>query len=195
MNFTQQRRTSSFTVPLLVVISMGVFQVFNSLGWAGADSEWGVLPRHLDHLTGILTFHFRHANWAHYLSNALPLLILPGIATTLAPSATKKAWLMIPLVSGCFVWLIGRNAIHIGASGMVYGWFFFTLGLALFHRSWAGLVAAILAFMFFGGLVWVFAGGDTVSWEGHLGGAIAGLLAARVTKQAAKATQQEKPIV
>lgn len=65
---------------------------------------------------------------------------------------------------------------------MVYGWFFFLVGMAIFHRSWASLLGLALVMGLFGGLIWVFAGGNSVSWEGHLGGALAGLLAARLTR-------------
>lgn len=171
-----------FAVSAGLVALLGALQLFNSFGLAGPDIAWGVVPRSMDHLAGVLTFHFRHDGWGHYLANALPLLALPAIAGAMAPRATAHGWWIIPLGSGLFLWLIGRPAIHVGASALVYGWFFFLVGLAVFHRSWAGLLGLAVALGLFGGLFWVFAGGDSVSWEGHLGGALAGLAAARMTR-------------
>lgn len=171
-----------FLLSLGFVLGLGALQVLNSLGLAGSDDAWGVVPRSLDHLWGAATFHLRHANWPHYFSNAIPLLLLPGIAWTLAPKASRHAWWIIALGSGLFLWCFGRSAVHVGASAMVYGWFFFLVGMAIFHRSWASLLGLALVMGLFGGLIWVFAGGNSVSWEGHLGGALAGLLAARLTR-------------
>lgn len=69
---------------------------------------------------------------------------------------------------------VGRPAIHIGASALVYGWFFFLVGVALFHRSALAVVGMAVALGLFGGLLWVFESGPGISWEGHVCGAVAG---------------------
>lgn len=182
------QRSWPFLVPVGLVALLGALQMLNTFGLAGPDIAWGVVPRSTDHLRGVLTFHFRHDGWGHYLANALPLLVLPAIAGVLAPRATAHGWWIIPLGSGLVLWTIGRPAIHVGASALVYGWFFFLVGLAVFHRSWAGLLGLAVALGLFGGLFWVFAGGNSVSWEGHLGGALAGLAAACMTRPERRTT-------
>lgn len=166
-----------FLLPLGLVALMGAIQLLATVGLAGPVSWWGNVPRTLDALPGILTAHLRHASWGHYLTNAVPLALLSGTAGALLPKATRWGWVLIPAVAGSLLWLFGRPAVHIGASGLVYGWFFFLVAMALLHRSAFALLGLVVALGLFGGLLWVFESGPGVSWEGHVSGAVAGVIA------------------
>lgn len=176
----------AFGFPLALVALMAFIHLFSMVGLAGSAASWGNHPREISGLTGILTSHFRHASWGHWLSNAIPLVMLAGTSAALLPKATKRAWLIIPLVGGILLWIFGRDAIHIGASGLVYGWFFFLVSMAFLNRSAAAIIGLLFAFALFGGLIWVFEAGPGVSWEGHVSGASAGILAAWLMRKRRK---------
>ena len=167
-----------FFFPVGLVAFMAVIHLLGALGLAGSPAAWGNIPRTFDGLNGILTSHLRHASWGHWLANAVPLIVLAGLSASLMPKATRWAWWSIPVLAGVLLWVVGRPAIHIGASGLVYGWFFFLVGMALFHRSALAFVGLVVALGLFGGLLWVFESGPGVSWEGHVSGAIAGAVTA-----------------
>ena len=169
-----QALSRPFLFPVGLVAFMAVLHALASLGLAGSPAAWGNLPRTLDGINGILTSHLRHASWGHWLANAVPLIVLAGVSGALMPKATRWAWWIMPVLAGTLLWVVGRPAIHIGASGLVYGWFFFLVGMALFQRSALAVVGLVIALALFGGLLWVFESGPGVSWEGHVSGAIAG---------------------
>lgn len=163
-----------FLFPFGVVAFMALIHILASVGLGGSPEAWGNIPRTLDGLNGILTSHLRHATWGHWLANAVPLVVLAGVSAALMPKATRQAWWVMPVLAGALLWVVGRPVVHIGASGLVYGWFFFLVGMALFHRSALAVVGMVVALALFGGLLWVFEGGPGISWEGHICGAVAG---------------------
>jgi membrane associated rhomboid family serine protease len=121
-----------------------------------------------------------HGNFAHLISNTVPffalgwLILLNGIRQFFV--VTAIVWLS----SGVGVWLFGSPGIHIGASGVVFGYLGFLLLRGLFERSFQALTLSLLVGFFYGGLIWgVLPGQPGVSWEGHLFGLIGGVLAAK----------------
>jgi len=89
--------------------------------------------------------------------------------------------LLILVVGGLGVWVFGRAAFHIGASGLVFGYFGFLVAIGVYERSLSGLAIASLTLFYYGGLIFgVLPTNSFVSWEGHLFGLLAGILAARV---------------
>lgn len=163
-----------FRFPLGLVALMGLIHALTSVGLGGTPEAWGNIPRTLEGLNGILTSHLRHDSWGHWLANAVPLVVLAGLSAALMPKATRQAWWILPVLDGALLWVVGRPAIHIGASALVYGWFFFLMGMALFHRSALAVAGMMVALALFGGLLWVFESGPGISWEGHVCGAVAG---------------------
>ena len=147
---------------------------------SGLDS-WGIVPRTKRGLLGILFSPLLHANVEHLLANALPLFVLLSLLFWDRRYRPMPTLACIWLVSGLGTWLIGRgNAVHIGASSLIYGLvaFLITAGMAL--KSWRPAVIAILVLLFYGGLFYgVLPRQGPISWEGHLCGALAGILAAR----------------
>lgn len=140
----------------------------------------GVQPRSDEGLQGIALAPLLHGDWDHLISNSFPLLILgfllalSGLRTFLITTAT------IWIVGGVGVWVIaGSNTIHIGASGVVFGWLVFLIIRGVFARSFRQIVLGIAVFMVYGTvLLGVLPGDADVSWEGHLFGAIGGAIAA-----------------
>lgn len=136
-------------------------------------------PRTLWGLIGIVTAPLLHGSFAHLVSNSLPLLILITLSLSVVPRAAKRAFTVIWVFSGLFVWAVGRDAGHIGASGIDHGLMFFLFVIGLARRDRPAVAAALIAFFMYGGMVLTILPNDPqTSWEYHLGGALAGALSA-----------------
>jgi membrane associated rhomboid family serine protease len=141
----------------------------------------GILPRTLRGLLGILFSPLLHLSLAHLLANALPLFVL--LLLLFAHREYDPEWALswIWLGSGLGTWLIGRgNAVHIGASSLIYGLVVYLVSAAWWMRTWRPAWIAMLVLLLYGGIFFgVLPHRGMVSWEGHLAGAIAGWFAAR----------------
>ena len=161
------------------VVLLFVIEIVNTVLLHSLNGMFGLRPRSLDGILDILTFPLLHANLAHLLSNALPLMIfgflvfLSGLRVFV--TALASSW----LGSGAAVWLIGLN-LTVGASGLVFGLFAFLLVRGFFNRSWWQILLSVVLFMAYGGILFgilpTVAG--FVSWQAHLGGAVGGVVAA-----------------
>lgn len=136
----------------------------------------GILPRTLSGLSGILFTPFLHGSLGHLLSNSIPLLVLGGGLIYFYRSIAYKVLLWIWFIDGLGVWLLGRDAYHIGASGLVYGIAAFLIFSGLLRRN-RNLLALSLAVVFvYGSLIWgMFPYIPDISWEAHLFGFLAGI--------------------
>ncbi|MEO6687928.1 MAG: rhomboid family intramembrane serine protease [Dokdonella sp.] len=147
------------------------------LGWSLDDL--GIQPRHLRGLVGILTAPLAHASFEHLMSNTLPLGVLATLALYCYPRAVRIALPLIWLLSGVGVWLFARDSSHIGASGIVHGLMFFLFVMGLLRRDRLAVVTSLVVFFLYGSmLLSVLPHEEHVSFEYHLAGAIAGVLAA-----------------
>jgi membrane associated rhomboid family serine protease len=147
------------------------------MGWDTIDL--GIRPRDLHGLIGIFSAPFVHASFAHLMSNTLPLGILAGLALYAYPRATRYALPFIWIMSGLCVWLWARPSVHVGISGIVHGLMFFLFVMGLLRRDRLGVAIALLVFFLYGGMVMtVLPREPEVSFEYHLFGAIAGVIAA-----------------
>jgi membrane associated rhomboid family serine protease len=146
--------------------------------------QWGVLPRQPEGLPGILTAPLVHDSWPHLLSNSVPLLGLGLLAVFAYPRASRVAVPFIWIVSGLAVWLLARDSYHIGASGLTHGLLVFTAAMGFLRREPIAIAFALIALFLFGSM---FAGvvpaEPGVSWEYHLAGGIAGLVAGLLTSR------------
>ena len=137
---------------------------------------YGILPRKVDGLMGIFWSPLLHADFAHLIANSGPLVLLLIMLFSHRQYRPKSSLAFIWLVSGLGTWLIGRPAIHIGASSIVYGLAAFLMTASFWMRSWRAFFLSILALLMFGGLFYgLFQIQKGVSWEGHLSGALAGV--------------------
>ncbi len=140
----------------------------------------GIRPRSDAGMSGILFGPLIHADWAHLIGNSVPLLVLgfllalSGLRTFLV--VTALVW----LTSGIGVWLIGSSlTVHVGASGIVFGWIAYLVLRGVFARNLWQIVLGVLVFAAYGSALWgVLPGQVGVSWEGHLFGALGGVVAA-----------------
>jgi membrane associated rhomboid family serine protease len=147
----------------------------------GALDADGIRPRQLDGLDGILWAPLLHHGWQHLAANTVPVLVLGffalagGVGQFFAVTAT------IWLVGGLGTWVTGSPGVHLGASGLIFGWLVFLLVRGFFARSLTQILLAVVLFGVWGSVLWGVLPGDAgISWEGHLFGAVGGLLAARL---------------
>ncbi|HEU4361051.1 MAG TPA: rhomboid family intramembrane serine protease [Mycobacterium sp.] len=148
----------------------------------------GIRPLETDGLWGVLFAPLLHANWAHLMANTGPALVLGFLVALAGLSRFLWATAIVWIVGGLGTWLIGNlgsscgQTDHIGASGLIFGWLTFLIVFGFFTRTVWQIVVGIVVLFFYGGILWgavpVLNVCGGVSWQGHLCGALAGLLAA-----------------
>lgn len=148
---------------------------------AGSLTRFGIRPRTVDGLWGILVAPFLHANLAHLVANTVPLLLLGWLVLLRDARHFIPVTLLAMLGAGACAWLLGApNTVHIGASGVVFGYFGFLMLAGWFARSAASIALSLLVTVLWGGLVFgVLPGQPGISWQAHLGGFVGGVLAAK----------------
>ena len=142
--------------------------------------QFGLVPRQTTGLWGIATAPFLHIDIQHLSANSGVLFILLIISLSYSRSMAFKALSMIMLLGGAMVWLLGKGgAVHIGASGIIFGLIGFLMCLGLFQRDWKALLISIVITILYGGALYsllIYIPGT--SWSGHVFGFLAGVLAA-----------------
>lgn len=197
MNSRQQRQLDSQRVRRGVQYSLAsvlvLTVVFALQGWLPLEALT-VTPGSWVGLVGVLTAPLLHGSPSHLLANATALLMLGTLAMTVYPRATVRALPLLWLGAGLGAWLLGQpGSHHLGASGVTHGLGFLVFVLGLLRRDRAAIAAGMLAFLFYGGmLLTIFPHEVGVSWESHLGGAMAGVLAAFLFRRSDPMTPRRK---
>ncbi|MGD0896382.1 MAG: rhomboid family intramembrane serine protease [Thermoguttaceae bacterium] len=138
--------------------------------------SYGVVPRTCVGLVGIPAMIFLHANLHHLLANTIPLFIL----LALLAGSRARSWeivIDVALLGGLLLWLVGRSATHIGASGLIFGLIAFLILSGFLEKRIVPLLMSLaVGFLYGGTLLWGILPriGSHISWDGHLCGAIAG---------------------
>ncbi len=147
----------------------------------GALIQYGVIPRTTTGLLGILFAPFIHGSLNHLVANSVPFLVLGWLVML----RNARHFIPVTLVSmfgaGLMAWLVGApGSVHVGASGVVFGYLGFLMLSGWFARSFASIALSIGVTVAWGGLVFgVMPGQPGISWQAHLGGFLGGVLAAR----------------
>jgi len=169
----------AFTVPVVLLSLMWIVRIAESLFHFDL-AFLGVHPLHADGIPGIFLYPFIHGGFKHLMANSLPFLILGTALFYFYGKIAFKVLVYIWILSGIWVWFGGRESYHIGASGVVYGLasFLFVSGIIRKNTHLAAL-SLIVAFLY-GGLIWgifpEFFPKENISWEGHLGGLVSGII-------------------
>ena len=143
--------------------------------------RFGIAPRNVLGLRGIVFAPFLHGNLPHLIANTIPFLTLGWLVML---QETKDFWRVTGitmLVGGLGVWLIGQpGSIHIGASILIFGYLGFLLFRGFFQRNAPSIALSIIVSIFYGSFIWgVLPTQAGISWEGHLFGFLGGVIAAR----------------
>ena len=167
-----------------LVLIWTVFLV-NEFIFGGALNNFGVRPRETSTLWGILTAPLLHADYGHIVANSLPGALFAGL---IAMSSKRLFWqvtLLITVVGGGLTWLVGgANTVHIGASGLIYGWLAFLVVRGFVNRRVMQIILGVILASMYSGLIWgVLPTQMAVSWQMHLFGGLAGIWAAVMFKR------------
>ena len=173
-------KTQVVTVGGSVAAFWGVFAA-NVLS-GGLLMQFGVIPRTLVGLRGILFAPFIHGSVEHLVSNTVPFLILGWLVMLRDSRHFMRVTLASMLGAGLMAWLIGApGSVHIGASGVIFGYLGFLMLAGWYERSFVSIAISVGVATLWGGLVFgVLPGQPGISWQGHLGGFLGGVLAARL---------------
>ncbi len=173
-----QRKYYTFILPALFVLILFVVKwIEHTYGIRFA--KYGVLPRTLEGLQGVFLSPFIHSDWKHLSNNAFPLFVLIATLRFFYKGIAKEVFLWSWLISGLWLWAIGRPSIHIGASGLLYALASFLFFSGFIRKHTKLMSISMFVVFLYGGMVWgIFPMKKHISWEGHLAGALAGLILA-----------------
>ena len=140
-------------------------------------NEFGILPRDLKGLRGILFSPFIHSTASHLFNNSIPFFVLLLSLLTFYREISFRVLTYGIFFSGLFTWVIGRESYHIGASGIIYLLFSFIFFSGIIRKHYRLIAMSLIIIFLYGSMIWyVFPTEDRISWEGHLTGFIVGIL-------------------
>jgi membrane associated rhomboid family serine protease len=178
---TERARANFRLAVRLAMGFVGVLWLIQLANW-GLDvgpEYFGIRPRKLAGLHGVLFAPLLHSDFGHLLANSVPLVVLGTVMLYLYPSAALRVFPAVYLGSGLAVWLFARGGVHIGASGLVYGLVSYVLVAGLIRRDRRAIAASLLVCFMYGAMVWnVLPLQHRVSWETHLAAALIGVVLA-----------------
>ncbi len=142
-------------------------------------TRFGLRPRHLQGLIGVFTAPLLHGGAEHLFSNTLPLTISLTTILYLYPRSSVRVMPIIWLGSGVLAWMIGRDSLHFGASGFVYGLLAYVFISGILRMDMRSVAVSVMVWFLYGGMIWgVLPIRPNMSWELHLSGAILGVVLA-----------------
>ena len=159
-------------------------QVFNWADGYRLDADFGILPHHLSRLPDIFTAPFLHVSWQHIEGNSLPLFVLGVLAAYRSVARFLVVSLIVLVTSGMAVWLFqSGNEVTVGASGLIFGYFGYVLVRGFLDRNMVDIGVGVVAGVLYWTILQVaIPGTPGVSWIGHLGGLVGGVIAAWVVR-------------
>ncbi len=175
--------TGVIAYPVLFILILWLvfwFEVRFGLNFA----EFGVYPKHIVGLRGVLLSPFIHGDIQHLYHNTIPLFILSAALFYFYSPIAWKVLFWGVLVSGFLTWCIGRPSYHIGASGLIYVLVSFTFFKGVFAKHFRLIALSLLIIFLYGSMIWyTLPLKEGISWEGHLSGSITGLLFALIFRK------------
>ena len=175
---TRDNFQRAVVIALGFVIAIWIIQLLNWSLDLGLQ-RFGVRPHQWAGLPGIVVAPLLHGGFAHLIANSLPLLVVGIAMLHLYPDAARWVLPAVYLGPGIAVWLFGRESVHIGASGLVYGLVGYVFVAGLIRRDRRAIAASLLVSFMYGSLAWgVLPTEPGVSWETHLAAALIGVLLA-----------------
>ncbi len=173
-------QTAGLVVGCFVALIWGL-EIIDTASGHRLDA-YGIRPRSDEGLAGVVFAPTLHFGFDHLMGNTVPVVVL-GFLTLVSGiwrglAATAVIW----VVAGLGVWLIGdAGTSHAGASSLIFGWIVFLSVRGFINRNWGQVLLGVVVLLVYGSVLWgVLPGQPGVSWEGHLFGAIGGVVAAKV---------------
>ncbi len=194
LSLKSQRRVEGFRLLAAIVAVMWVVEIINTVDSNRLDQD-GIYARSVSHLWGILTAPFIHASFAHLIGNTIPFVFLGLIIALRGAVRLALVTAIVIVIGGLGTWLISPAGVStIGASGLVFGYAAYLLARGVFNRSLLELFIGVIV-----GVVWGAAllasivPHHGVSWQGHVSGAVAGVIAAWLLRRDRTHTRAEDP--
>jgi len=174
------RALRPFLVVASVVAVMWAVELIDLLPSTDFD-RWGIRPRRLTGLTGVVFAPFLHAGFGHLIGNTIPFLVLGCIIAASGIKRFVQVTVIVGLVSGLGTWLMSpAHTVHIGASGLVFGYLTYLVTRGVFERHIGQILLGLVVLFFYGSILWGLFPRPGISWQGHVFGAVGGVLAAWV---------------
>jgi membrane associated rhomboid family serine protease len=177
-NNDRKQLLATFFFPVYVVALMWVVkltEIILNISFV----RFGLFPRTAKGILGIFTFPFIHGDFEHLISNSVPMVIIGAVIFYAYRPVAYRIYFFTYLLTGIVTWLIARPAYHIGASGMVYSFASFIFFSGLIRQHPRLMAMSLLVVFLYGSMAWgIFPMKEEISWEGHLSGAVIGLLLA-----------------
>jgi membrane associated rhomboid family serine protease len=179
-NYMSFKRThisfrSQAKVVIWIVAVVTIVEILN-LFLGRSLNVFGLMPREINGLVGIVIAPFLHGSLMHYMSNIVPLCIFSFLLLQHGVVRFNLVTFVCIVVSGLLVWMFGRTAIHVGASGLIYGYFGYLLLAGWLSRELKLILISLFIGVGYGGLVFgILPSNPYISWEGHLFGFVSGL--------------------
>ena len=146
--------------------------------------SFGIQPRTLEGLSGIIFSPFLHSSLEHLFNNSIPLFLLSSAIFFFYRTISWKIIFLGILLSGLLTWIIGRDSTHIGASGLIYVLISFIFFKGIISKNFNLMALSLIVVFIYGGTIWyIFPIKSNMSWEGHLSGFIIGILLALLFKK------------
>ena len=169
---------SIFILPTLFILVLFIIK-WIEYTYGMRFAKYGILPRTFEGLKGIMLSPFIHSDWKHLTNNALPLFVLTATLGFFYKGIAKEIFIWSWLMSGLWLWAIGRPSFHIGASGLLYALASFLFFSGFIRKHTKLMSISMFVVFLYGGMVWgILPMKKNISWEGHLVGALAGLILA-----------------
>lgn len=176
----RELRTQGTVLGGFVVLAW-VLEVVDIVFLRQSLNRYGILPRELIGLRGILFAPLLHGGLPHLISNTIPFLVLGWFVMLRETSDFFLVTLITMLVGGLGTWFFGAPGVHVGASGVIFGYLGFLLLRGYFQRNVPSILLSLIVGVLYGGALWgVLPSRVGISWEGHLFGFIGGIIAARL---------------
>ncbi len=192
MKGQKKRIFDSINKPLqfiLLIWGIHLFQVLTGMDFG----KFGIFPRELFGLRGVLFAPLIHSGLPHLISNSAPLFVLSAMIVYFYPRVANRSILMIYLLTGLAVWIFGRRVFHIGASGVVYGLLAFVFWTGIFRRSIKSIILALIVMVLYSGFfLGILPNQEGISWESHLLGGLVGIFTAYWFKEQIEADEAEQ---
>ena len=188
----KKRIIDSISTPLQFILLIWAIHFFHII--TGMDfGKYGIFPRELFGLRGIIFSPLIHSDLQHLISNSAPMFFLSVMIVYFYPRVANRSMLMIYLLTGLAVWVFGRRVFHIGASGVVYGLVSFVFWMGIFRRSMKSIILALIVTVLYSGyFLGILPNQEGISWESHLLGGIVGIFTAYWFKEQIEMDEEEQ---
>ena len=178
----ERPRAAALVAPILPVLVMLAVMWASEIVDVALDDRldrFGIEPRQLDGLDGIVFAPFLHGGFGHLIANTFPFLILGAAIAGASATRFLHVTVIVGVVGGLGTWLTGpSHSVHVGASGLVFGYLTYLVSRGFFARKLTYIAGGFVVFLVYGGILWGLLPSPGVSWQGHLFGAVGGVAAA-----------------